>query len=509
VNLLEQMDDDSLMKRYVETSDREALGTLFLRHASGAYTTALRVCRNQADAEDAVQSAFVYIMQNAANYRGGNPFAMKTWIARIVIGAVKNKIRSEVRRRTREEEVVQDSEDVALPAESLRDHDPNELTGEVYAALNTLPEHYRLPIVLHHCEGMSLKETAETLQVSPNTLSMQLARGMKIMRRTLAAGGVMANSTSILAALPLLPSENAPAPLLNSIGEILAGVGRFLEAAAATEATAASLKPAVVSMGTSLKLIIVVGLIALATVGTLMIWERGGGNSPVSVVSPIHTATEPGGGTNVYYRWDFNTLEIPKDLKLAVGSWRCLPTGGPDGSGCLETEQEPIMVGIDIPIEKLPIRVTCDLCSPLPLSKAGSGSALYWRYYNPCAVITGIGDNPLRSVQLDAETTPWSHIETYVSENHTDRWANGYRVQVSFGERMPGSKLCLYVDSRIRIDNLEIRSVREDVVPDVNQYRLAIEKIPPQKRVGRVALPGVKPGKYSQVAVVTFRPGQK
>ncbi|MBA4386789.1 MAG: hypothetical protein C0404_02340 [Verrucomicrobia bacterium] len=304
MNVLEQMDDDSLLKRYVELNDREALGTLFLRHANSAYTTALRVCRNQADAEDAVQLAFVNIMQNAANYRGGSPFAMKTWIARIVIGAVKNKIRSEVRRRRREEEVVQDSEDVTLPAESSLDRDPGELTGEVYAALNALPEHYRLPIVLHHCEGMSLKETAEMLQVSPNTLSMQLTRGMKSMRRALAAAGVLANSTSILAAIPLLPVEQVPVSLLNSISKTLAGSGGLgaVAAPAAAAAGAGFLKP------------FIIGVIAVALAaagGVILVQQLRDKPAPAPVVVT----------TNAEVEYVDGGLVLEDDFENGLGNW--------------------------------------------------------------------------------------------------------------------------------------------------------------------------------------------
>lgn len=239
----EQMDDELLLKRYVEHNDRDALGALFTRHAGAAYTTALRVCRNQADAEDAVQSAFVNVMQNAASFRGGSKFGVRAWITKIVIGTVKNKIRSEVRRRMREEEVVESGEDLALPEGVAGGGDPNELTGAVDEALKRLPEHYRLPIVLHHCEGLSLRETAEMLEVSESTLSIQLTRGIKTMRRALAAGGVLANGAAIMATLPLLPPESVPVSLLSVISKMLAAPGGLGAAAPAAAAGAGLFKP--------------------------------------------------------------------------------------------------------------------------------------------------------------------------------------------------------------------------------------------------------------------------
>lgn len=276
MSALEQMDDESLLRRYAELNDREALGTLFRRHAGAAYTTALRLCRNRADAEDAVQGAFVNIMQNAANYRGGSKFGVRAWIAKIVIGTVKTRIRSEVRRRIREEEVVEASEDMALPEGAAGDRDPNELTGAVDEALSNLPEHYRLPIVLHHCEGLSLHETAEMLEVSENTLSRQLTRGMKNMRRALAAGGVAVNGAVIVAALPLLAPESAPASLLNSIPQILTSSGGAgAVAGAATAAGTGLLKPFAIG----------IAAVAVATTGGIYLAHKSQDKPPSAPVA--------------------------------------------------------------------------------------------------------------------------------------------------------------------------------------------------------------------------------
>src|SRR5207253_54721 len=56
-------DDATLLQQYIANGDREAIDMLFRRHADSAYRTALRCCGNSADAEDAVQAAFLEVLQ--------------------------------------------------------------------------------------------------------------------------------------------------------------------------------------------------------------------------------------------------------------------------------------------------------------------------------------------------------------------------------------------------------------------------------------------------------------
>ena len=101
-----EIDDLSLMQKYVNQGDSEALGTLFRRHADSAYRTALRFTRNQADAEDAVQSAFIKIMRDAPGYRGGK--GVRVWIMKIVASACRDSIKQSIRRRNREQIAVEE-----------------------------------------------------------------------------------------------------------------------------------------------------------------------------------------------------------------------------------------------------------------------------------------------------------------------------------------------------------------------------------------------------------------
>lgn len=244
------MNDDLLLRKYVDANDREALGVLFRRHADAAYNTALRVCRNSADAEDAVQSAFIKVMQTAGDFRGGGENGVRFWIMKIVIGTCKNAIRSHVSRRQREERAMEESEGVILPPEDaastgddLRAH-----AREVLKAFDELPEHYRAAMWLHHYQGMSMKEAAAALEIPENTVKNNVYRGMQMLRETLADAGIAASATSIALFFPGLPVEPIPASLLVGLAKILGGATNVAAKAATVGAGIGLLKPAIVGL---------------------------------------------------------------------------------------------------------------------------------------------------------------------------------------------------------------------------------------------------------------------
>jgi len=96
-----QTDDASLLRAFTERRDRQAMSVLFARHADSAYRVALRCCRNAADAEDAVQTAFIEVLRHSAKYWGES--AVSAWIFGFVVNATRHKAREEGRRAAREE----------------------------------------------------------------------------------------------------------------------------------------------------------------------------------------------------------------------------------------------------------------------------------------------------------------------------------------------------------------------------------------------------------------------
>ena len=156
---IQEMDDVFLIRRFAEEADREALGLLFRRHADMAYRMAMRYLRNASEAEDAVQMAFVKVMQQAGDYRGAA--GVRSWVMRIVAGTCVDMIKSSVRRRTREQRVFEEQ-----PAEEGAAAESGaELALQARQALEALPELYRVPVWLHHYEGLPFCDVATAMSL--------------------------------------------------------------------------------------------------------------------------------------------------------------------------------------------------------------------------------------------------------------------------------------------------------------------------------------------------------
>jgi len=132
--------DQSLLRRYFLQRDQAAMERLFVRHAGIAFRIALRELGNAADAEEAVQSAFVKVLlkgdQNVSNVRG--------WIMGIVVNDCRDRIKGEVTRRERQKAAAPE-----LVVEQASSAEQAELVTASLQMVKGLPEHYRLPVSLH------------------------------------------------------------------------------------------------------------------------------------------------------------------------------------------------------------------------------------------------------------------------------------------------------------------------------------------------------------------------
>jgi RNA polymerase sigma-70 factor, ECF subfamily len=235
-----QADDAALLRAYSERGDRQAMNVLFARHADAAYRVALRCCRNAADAEDAVQTAFIEVLRHSAKYRGES--AVRPWIFGFVVNATRHKAREEGRRAAREERASVSGE-VAPDDRALQD--------AVRHAVQDLPEHYRLPVWLHYCEGLSSPEVADALSLSENTVRSQLSRGVEELRTALVTSGMAVTSVALVGTLATAATESAPATLTSSLSGLASSAspaavkaGVLAKVAAGTMAAAAILTTA-------------------------------------------------------------------------------------------------------------------------------------------------------------------------------------------------------------------------------------------------------------------------
>jgi RNA polymerase sigma-70 factor (ECF subfamily) len=143
---------------------------------------AMNLLGSRADAEDAVQEAFLKVYRGAARFRGGS--ALSTWAYRILVNTCYDMLR---RGRRRPESPLPSEE--ALPRGGERDH-PLRLALE--RAVIRLEPRERAAFLLCEVEGFSHREASEILEVNENTSRTLLFRAKRRLQQELSAGGAFA-----------------------------------------------------------------------------------------------------------------------------------------------------------------------------------------------------------------------------------------------------------------------------------------------------------------------------
>ena len=160
---------------------------------AGLYSAALRMTRNPADAEDLVQETYLKAYRAYDRFEAGTN--LKAWMYRILTNSYINRYRQKQRRP--DESDLDDVEDLylyrrvgGLDGASLGRSAEDELLdsiaeADVKNAIEALPEHYRLPVLLADVEGFAYKEIAEILDVPIGTVMSRLHRGRKALQKEL------------------------------------------------------------------------------------------------------------------------------------------------------------------------------------------------------------------------------------------------------------------------------------------------------------------------------------
>ncbi len=175
-------------------AEREDFADQAMEYAPQLYSSALRMTRNQADAEDLVQDTYLRAYRSFHTFRQGTN--LRAWLFRIMTNAYINTYRARQRRPT--ETDLADVEDLYLYRRlpSLQ-HAATGLSAEdafldlftddeVKRALEELPENFRLPVLLADVDGFAYKEIAEMLEIPLGTVMSRLHRGRAALRASLA-----------------------------------------------------------------------------------------------------------------------------------------------------------------------------------------------------------------------------------------------------------------------------------------------------------------------------------
>jgi len=162
-------------------------------HMDGLFGAAMRMTRNNADAEDLVQETFLRAYRGYGRFEEGTN--LRAWLYRILTNTFINNYRAKQRRP--EESDLGEVEDLYLyrrlggleasqRGRSAEDELLDLVTdSEVKDALEALPEQFRIAVLLADIEGFSYKEIAEMLDIPIGTVMSRLHRGRKGLQKSL------------------------------------------------------------------------------------------------------------------------------------------------------------------------------------------------------------------------------------------------------------------------------------------------------------------------------------
>jgi RNA polymerase sigma-70 factor (ECF subfamily) len=166
--------------------ERREFEELALPHLDSLYGTALRLTHNEKDAEDLVQDTILRAFRFFHRFERGTN--VKAWLFKILTNTFANKYRKRQRERTILDEVQTQAElneaglpdpEAALAARLVSD--------QVKEALESVPEEFRLAVILADLEDFSYREIAEIVDCPIGTVMSRIYRGRRILQRKLLA----------------------------------------------------------------------------------------------------------------------------------------------------------------------------------------------------------------------------------------------------------------------------------------------------------------------------------
>jgi RNA polymerase sigma-70 factor, ECF subfamily len=178
-------DSDAEIIQQVLAGNTALFELLMRRYNERIYRAARSIVRDEQEAEDVMQQAYVNAFTHLRQFNGSAQFS--TWLTRIAI----NEALARVRRRGRYEALDDDLSNVEPFMSTNPVPNPErqafvgELRGLLEWAIDTLPDGMREVFVLRDVEGLSTAEVAESLEVSEDVVKTRLSRGRAALRRAL------------------------------------------------------------------------------------------------------------------------------------------------------------------------------------------------------------------------------------------------------------------------------------------------------------------------------------
>jgi RNA polymerase sigma-70 factor (ECF subfamily) len=184
--------DDLELARRCAAGDRAAAEHLITSNNQRLFRTAWSILKNRADAEEAVQAAYLSAFANIGGFEARS--ALSTWLTRIVVNEALSRRRAAQQRRVRLEEegiaVIDTYREALMRGSRAEDPDASVAREQVRAllerAVGELPDQFRTVFVLREIEGLSGEDTATVLDIPVATVKTRLLRARRLLQAMLA-----------------------------------------------------------------------------------------------------------------------------------------------------------------------------------------------------------------------------------------------------------------------------------------------------------------------------------
>ena len=182
---LEAGQSDNTLIEQVLAGNVASFELLMRRHNERVYRAARSIVRDEAEAEDVMQQAYVNAFTHLRQFNGLARFS--TWLTRIAVNEALARIR--LRGRYEVFDDANTTGDASMPNESAGNPERLAFAGELRAllewAIDSLPNGMREVFMLREVEGLSTEEAAECLAVSQDVIKTRLSRGRAMLRTLL------------------------------------------------------------------------------------------------------------------------------------------------------------------------------------------------------------------------------------------------------------------------------------------------------------------------------------
>jgi len=189
-----EAEEDRVLIAKAQGGDTGAFRQLVERHQRRAFAIALSLVRDENDARELVQDAFLRVFKGLESFQGGSSFF--TWLYRIITNLSIDHIRKPGHKNSELDEArleVEEDQEALFPFLSRVDGaDPldvvrrREIGARLQRALDALPSYHRGVIVMREIEGLSYEEMAQAMNVSKGTIMSRLFHARQKLQRALA-----------------------------------------------------------------------------------------------------------------------------------------------------------------------------------------------------------------------------------------------------------------------------------------------------------------------------------